>query len=159
MHFIKIDNTITDVEDLVSSLQSFLAKEFSPLDKTWQTTRFKELCEPSLKYLLSSDELVTVSENTVFHALMYWIEERGIENVLESQELPSLLSVVRFELMPIDYLYNIVQHHPVAKKLMDFTDHYLKGISYRALSDTMKQRLPHQSVKRKIEMQPFVPFT
>ena len=159
MHYIKIDNTITDVEDLVSSLQSFLAKEFSPLDTKWKTTSFKDLCEPSLKYLLSSDELVTVSENTVFHALMYWIEERGIENVLESQELPSLLSVVRIELMPIDYLYNIVQHHPVAKKLMDFTDHYLKGISYHALSDTMKERLPHQPVKRKVETQPFVPFT
>ena len=113
MHFIKVDNAITDVEDLVSTLQSFLANEFSSLDKTWQTTSFKELCEPSLKYLLSSDELVTVSENTVFHALMYWIEERGIENVLESQELPSLLSVVRFEFIPVDYLYNIVQHHPV----------------------------------------------
>ena len=159
MHFIKVDNTITDVEDLVSTLQSFLAKEFSSLDKTWQTTSFKELCEPSLKYLLSSDELVTVSENSVFHALMYWIEERGIENVLESQELPSLLSVVRFELIPIDYLYNIVQHHPVAKKLMDFTDHYLKGISYHALSDTMKQRLPRQPVKRRAETQPFVAFT
>ena len=159
MRFTKVDNTITDVEDLVSTIQSFLAKEFSPLDKTWQTTSFKELCEPSLKYLLSSDELVTVSENTVFHALMYWIEERGIENVLESQELPPLLSVVRFELIPVDYLHNNVQHNSVAKKLMDFTDHYLKGISYHALSDTMKQRLPHQPVKRKIEMQPFVPFT
>ena len=159
MHFIKVDNTITDVEDLVSTLQSFLANEFSPLDKTWQITSFKDLCMPSLKYLLSSDKLVTVSENSVFHALMYWIEKRGIENVLESQEHPSLLSVVRFELIPIDYLYNIVQHHPVATKLMDFTDHYLKGISYHALSDTMKQRLPHQPVKRKVETQPFVAFT
>ena len=104
IYFIKIDNAIPDVEDLVSGLQSFLAKEFSPLDKTWQTTSFKELCEPLLRYLLSSDELVTVSENTVFHALIYWIEERGIENVLESQEIPSLLSVVRFELIPFDYL-------------------------------------------------------
>ena len=159
MHFIKIDNIITDVEDLVSSLQSFLAKEFSPLDKTWQTTRFKELCEPSLKYLLSSDELVTVSENTVFHALMYWIEERGIENVLESQELPSLLSVVRFELIPVDYLYNIVQHNPVAKKLPDFNDHYLRGISYHALSKDITESLPSQSVKRKGCTGTFVPFS
>ena len=159
MCFIKVENTITDVEDLVSILQSFLAKEFSPLDKTWQTTSFKDLCEPSLKYLLSSDELVTVSENTVFHALMYWIEERDIENVIEGREMPSLLSVVRFELIPVDYLYNIVQHHSVAKKLPDFNDHYLRGISYHALSAIMKQRLPHQSVKRKDETQPFVAYT
>ena len=159
MYFIKIDNAITDVEDLVSTLQSFLANEFSPLDETWQTTSFKELCEPSLKYLLSSDELVTVSENTVFHALMYWIEERGIENVLESQELPSLLSVVRFEFIPVDYLYNIVQHHPVAKKLPGFNNHYLRGITYHALSEDMKERLPDQPVERRPETQPFVPYT
>ena len=159
MHFIKVDNAITDVEDLVSTLQSFLANEFSSLDKTWQTTSFKELCEPSLKYLLSSDELVTVSENTVFHALMYWIEERGIENVLESQELPSLLSVVRFELIPVDYLYNIVRHHPVAKKLPDFNDHYLRGISYHALSKDITESLPSQPVKRKGCTGTFVPYT
>ena len=157
MRFIKIDNTITDVEDLVSSLQSFLVKEFSPLDKTWQMRGFKDLSEPSLKYLLSSNELVTVSENTVFHALMYWIEERGIENVLESQELPSLLSVVRFELIPVDYLYNMVQHHPVAKKLPDFNLLYLKGISYHALTDQIKDFLPITPVRRKGCT--FVPYT
>jgi hypothetical protein len=70
MRFIKVDNTITDVDDLASTLQSFLAKTFSPLDKTWQTTSFKTLCKPSVRYLLSSNNLVTASENTIFHALM-----------------------------------------------------------------------------------------
>jgi hypothetical protein len=159
IRFIKVDNAIADVEDLEKKLQSFLAKEFSPLDKTWKTTRFTELCEHSLKYLLSSDELVAASENTIFHALMYWIEQRGIENVLESQELPSLLSVVRFELIPIDYLYNIVQHNSVAKKLPDFNNHYLRGIYYHALSDTLKRRLPCQPVKRKANTESFIPYT
>jgi hypothetical protein len=159
IRFIKVDNAIADVEDLEKKLQSFLAKEFSPLDKTWQTTRFTELCEYSLKCLLSSDELVAASENTIFHASMYWIEQRGIENVLESQELPSLLSVVRFELIPIDYLYNIVQHNSVAKKLPDFNNHYLRGIYYHALSDTLKRRLPSQPVKRKANTESFIPYT
>ena len=158
-YFITIDNPIPDVDDLVGALQSFLAKEFSPLDKTWKTTSFKDLCAPLLKYLLSSDELVTVSENTVFHALMYWIEERGAENVLESQEISSLLSVIRFELIPFDYLYNIVQHHPVAKTLMGFNEHYLRGITYHASSRTMKQRLACQPVKRRSETKPSVAFT
>ena len=159
MCFIKVDNTITDVDDLASTLQSFLAKEFSPLDKTWQTTSFRKLCETSLRYLLSSDELVTASENTVFHSLMYWIEQRGIENVSESDGMPSLLSVVRFELMSIDYLYNIVQHNSVAKKLPDFNDHYLRGISYHAVSDSIKQRLLCQPVKRKASAEFFIPYT
>ncbi|CAB4044972.1 BTB POZ domain-containing POB1, partial [Paramuricea clavata] len=47
IRFIKVDNAIADVEDLEKTLQSFLAKEFSPLDITWQTTRFTELCEHS----------------------------------------------------------------------------------------------------------------
>ena len=159
MCFIKVDNTITDVEDLASTLQSFLANEFSPLDKKWQTTSFRKLCETSLRYLLSSDELVAASENTVFHSLMYWIEQRGTENVSESDGMPSLLSNVRFELMPIDYLYNIVQHDAVAKKLPDFNDHYLRGISYHAVSDSMKQRLLCQPVKRKARTESFSPYT
>ena len=159
MRFIKVDNTITDVEDLASTLQSFLAKEFSPLDKTWQTTSFKELCEPSIRYLLSSDELSTESENTIFHALMYWIQQRGLRNLLECQKIPSLLSVVRFELIPIDYLYNIIQHHSLAKKLTDFNDHYLRGISYHALPDFMKKQLPRQPVKRKASTESFIPYT
>ena len=159
IRFIKVDNAIADVEDLEKKLQSFLAKEFSPLDITWQTTRFTELCEHSLKCLLSSDELVAASENTIFHALIYWIKQRGIDNVLESQELPSLLSVVRFELMPIDYLYNNVQHNSVAKKLPDFSDHYLRGIYYHALSDTLKRRLPYKPVKREATTQSFIPYT
>jgi hypothetical protein len=159
MCFIKVDNAITDVDDLASTLQSFLAKEFSPLDKTWQTTSFRKLCETSLRYLLSSDELVTASENTIFHSLMYWIEQHGIENVSESNGMPSLLSIVRFELMSIDYLYNIAQHDPVAKKLPDFNDHYLRGISYHAVSDSMRQRLLCQPVKRKASAKLFIPYT
>ena len=151
MCFIKVDNTITDVADLASTLQSFLAKKFCPLDKTWQTTSFKTLCEPSVRYLLSSNNLVTASENTIFHALMHWIEQRGIENVLENEGMPSLLSVVRFELMPIDYLYNIVQHNAVAKKFADFHDHYLRGISYHALSSKIRETLHNQPAKREIQ--------
>ena len=157
--FIKVDNDITDVEDLVRTLQSFLAKEFSPLDKTWHTTAFLELNKPSLKYLLSSDELIAHSENTIFHALVQWIEQTGVDNSVECQELPSLLSLVRFKLMTIDYLYNIVQHNSVAKKFVDFNEHYIRGISYHALPNTMKKLLPYQQVSRKASTGFFMPYT
>ena len=151
MRFIKVDNTITDVEDLASTLQSFLAKEFSPLDKTWQTRSFEKLCEPSVRYLISSDDLRTESENTIFHALMYWIEQQGIENVLENEGMPSILSVVRFELISIDYLYNIVQHDSIAKTFPDFNHHYLRGISYHALSSNIRETLNNKPVKRGVK--------
>ena len=159
MKFIKVDNHITDVEDLASTLQSFLAKEFSPLDETWQTTSFKELSEPSVRYLLSSDELIAHSENTIFHALVYWIEQTGIDNLVDCQELPSLLSVVRFELMPIDYLYNIVQHNSVAKKFTDFNELYLRGITYHALPHDILQTLPSQSPRKIVDSQDMVAYT
>ena len=148
MRFIEVDNTITDVEDIASTLQSFLAKEFSPLDQTWQTQSFEELCKPSVRYLLSSDELLAASENTIFHALMHWIQQQGTESVLESEGMSSILSVVRFELIPIDYLYNIVQYHSIARKLPAFNHLYLRGISYHALSNNMKRKLLCQPVER-----------
>ena len=53
-------------------------------------------------------------------------------------------------MIPVDYLYNNVQHNPVAKKLPDFNDHYLRGISYHALSkEIITESLPSQPVKRK----------
>ena len=151
IRFIKVDNTITDVEDLASTLQSFLAKAFSPLDQTWQTRSFEKLCKTSVRYLLRSDELRTESENTVFHALMYWIKQQGIENVLENDGMPSILSVVRFELISIDYLYNIVQHDSIAKKFPDFNHHYLRGISYHALSSGIRETLNNKPVKRDVK--------
>ncbi|XP_028395438.1 uncharacterized protein LOC114519497 [Dendronephthya gigantea] len=159
MKFIKVDNIIIDVEDLASTLQSFLAKEFSPLDKTWQTTSFKELSEPSVRYLLSSDELVAHRENTIFHALVFWIQQTGIDKVLNCQKLPSLLSVVRFELIPIDYLYNIVQHDSVAKMFTDFNELYLRGITYHALPSDILQTLPSQSPRKTPDSQDMVPYT
>ncbi|XP_028417166.1 uncharacterized protein LOC114541445 [Dendronephthya gigantea] len=111
-------------------------------------------------YLLGSDELVAASENTIFHALMHWIEKRGIENLSESRELPPLLSVVRFELMTFNYLYDVVQHHPIAKMLPDFHDHYLRGISYHALSGTTRQRSLPQPATRKLNNKlPCVAYT
>ena len=159
IRFIKVDNTITDVEDLAGTLQSFLANEFSPLDKTWQKASFEELCETSVRYLLSSDELVAESENTIFHALMHWIKQQGIEKVLENGETPSILSVVRFELIPIDYLYNIVQHDSIAKNFPDFNHHYLRGITYHGLSDSMKKRVPCQTGRRKPSTELFFAYT
>ena len=159
MRFIKDDNLMTDVDDLLKFLQSTLARKFCPLDTTWRTESFKKLCHSSVLCLLSSDELVAESENTVFHALMDWVEQHGIEKVLERKELPSLLSVVRFELMSIDYLHNVVQHHAVAKKFADFNNHYIRGINYHAVPTTMKEKLLHQPVLRNINKKSFIPYT
>ncbi|XP_028402018.1 uncharacterized protein LOC114524960 [Dendronephthya gigantea] len=65
VRFIRVENTISDVDDLVITLQSFLAKKFSPLDKKWQTKGFEHLNVASLRYLLGSDELVAAKESVI----------------------------------------------------------------------------------------------
>ena len=158
MCFIKIEHNMTDVEDLAATLQTFLAHEFSPLDKTWQTTSFGNLSQTSLKYLLSSNELITQSENTVFHALMHWLQFNELVPTSSDQQTP-LLSVIRFELMPVDYLYNVVQHHPIAAKMADFNRLYLNGVTYHALTSEIKERLTVKPIKRTAISEDIVQYT
>lgn len=158
MLFIKIEHTLTDVEDLAATLQTFLAKTFSPLDKTWQTKSFENLSEPSVRYLLSSDRLRTQSENTVFHALMHWVECNDLCTASSCSNTP-LLSVIRFEVIPIDYLHNVVQYHPIATKMADFNGLYLKGVTYHALTREMKERLTVKPVSRDPIQEEIVQYT
>ena len=148
MDVIQVKLSMANVSELFDKVQEFLVEDFSPLDTNWQTEEFEDLSEASLKCLLSSDNLTTYSENTVFHALMAWIKsnipssERGLNS-------HSLLTVVRFELMSIDYLYNVVRHHLIATKMAHFADLYLKGVTYHALPERIR-KLPHvKPVQRK----------
>ena len=149
MHVIKVKHNMGDVEDLAATLQLVLAQEFSPLDVNWQYEEFISLSEPSLKYLLSSDELSVVSENTVFHALMYWMEENGVDPADLVEEANDLLAVVRFELVTIDYLYNVINNHPIASKMPKFNELYIAGMTYHAIPEEQKELLERQPVLRR----------
>ena len=148
MHVIKVKHNMDDVEDLAATLQLVLADEFSPLDVNWQSEKFTNLSEPSLKYLLSSNELSVVSENTVFHALMYWMEENGVDPA-DLVEANDLLAVVRFELVTIDYLYNVINNHPVASKMPKFNELYIAGMTYHAIPEEQKKLLERKPVLRR----------
>ena len=151
MHVIEVKHNMTDVSDVTNTVQKFLSKEFSPLDKTWETEKFKNLSELLLKSLLSSSDLTTQSENTVFHALMDWIKNNDydISNSNPGPTTRSLLTLVRFELLTLNYLYHVVQHHPVATKMARFTDLYLKGITHHALPERMRNA--HSAERGKVE--------
>ena len=149
MHVIKEKHNMDDVEDLAATLQSILAEEFSPLDVNWQSEKFTSLSEPSLKYLLSSDELSVVSENTVFHALMYWMEVNGVDPADLTEEGNDLLAVVRFQLVTIDYLYNVINNHPIASKMPKYNELYLGGMTYHAIPAEQKELLEHKPVLRR----------
>jgi hypothetical protein len=151
MHVIKVKQNMNDVEDLAATSQLVLAREFSPLDENWKsgfTARFTNLSEPALKYLLSSDHLIVASENTVFHALMYWMEQNGIDPA-SLEETNDLLAVVRFELVTFDYFYNVIKNHPIASKMPKFNQLFLNGMIYHAMPSEQKKMLEEQPVQRK----------
>lgn len=140
MHVIKVKHDMVDVEDLAGTMQITLGKCYSPLEKHWQTERFTSLSEPCVKSLLSSNELSTQCENTVFQALMYWMENNKVD---PSSIEPSstLLDAVRFDLTTIDYLYNVIRVHPIATKMPHFQVLLLKGMTYHALPTGLRNRL------------------
>ena len=158
MRVIKVKHRMEDAEDLAATLQKVLANEFSPLDNNWQRESFTSLTEPSVRYLLSSDDLVTQSENTVFHALMHWMEENEVQpSSLEPTS--KLLAAVLFELVTIDFLYNVIKNHPIASKMPLFKDLYLNGVTYNALPLKQKKLLKKKPVERKESKDNIVQYT
>ncbi|CAB4042159.1 BTB POZ domain-containing POB1 [Paramuricea clavata] len=158
MHVIKVKHNMNDSEDLAATLQSVLAQEFSPLDENWQSEKFTSLPEPSVKYLLRSDDLIVQSENTVFHALMHWMEQNDVDPA-GLEETNDLLAVVRFKLVTIDYLYNVIKNHPIALKMSKFSELYLGGMTYHAITAEQKEVLEKLPVLRKKPERNIIQYT
>ena len=158
MHVIKVKHEMNDVEDLAVTLQLILAEEFSSLDEKWECKEFVDLSEPSLKYLLSSDDLIVQSENTVFHALMYWMAVNEVDPA-NMPETNNLLAVVRFKLVTVDYLYNVINNHPIASKMPKYTELYLSGMTYHAIPVNQKERLERHPVLRRSSTRAIIQHT
>ena len=145
-YILKVVSDIQGCTDVLDAMETFLVKEFSPLDKTWLSQKFYTLSKPSLKILLGSDKLVVESENTVFVALMKWIDCNQFETIDDGR---CLLSLVRFELMTtVDFMYDIVRHHTTAKKLDGFNEFLHNGLAYRAFSLSRLHGLEIKPVER-----------
>ncbi|CAB4032369.1 BTB POZ domain-containing POB1 [Paramuricea clavata] len=158
MHVINVKHNMNDVGDLVEILQPILVKEFSPLDENWQSDKFTSLSEVCLEYVLSSDDLIVASENTVFHALMYWMEQNDVDPA-SLEETNDLLAVVRYKLVAIDYLYNVIKNHPIASKMPKFSEFYHGGLTYHALPSEQKKLFQEKPVTRKKPEGPIIQHT
>ena len=153
MHVIKEKHSFEDVEDLTTTMQVTMGQNFTPLENHWQTEKFTSQSQPFVKYLLASSDLQTRCENTVFQALMHWMEVNNVDPAgLEKDS--GLLKSVRFEEITIDYLYNVVRVHPIASKMPGFQDLMLQGMTYHALSISpeLKQRLTEEITPRQRQM-------
>ena len=138
---IQVKQNMPSTSDLVETVKEFLGSEFSPLDTNWENEKFTNLSETLLRVLLSCENLKTRSENTVFHALMYWVENTSYNYGSDPEEGESLLSLVKFELLTIDYFYNVVQDHNIAKDMPSFSELYWNAITYHALPSSMRENV------------------
>ena len=133
------------MESVYEILEKFLVKEFTPIDKTWTMDKFTDLSKPALRLLLGSDYLPTKSENTIFIALMKWV---NVNSGILAYESCDLLNVLRFEFISFDFLYDIVQHHHIAKQMLRFNKYLLNGFAYHGLSNLRRKKLEPQPNKR-----------
>ena len=122
-------------------------KEFTPIDKTWTMEKFTTLSETSIKLLLSSDSLAVLSENTIFVALMKWV---GLHVPSYERSGCNLLKVVRFEFMSVDFLYDVVQHHDVAKQMRGFNSYVWNGLAFHGFSHLRREKLKDKPIERLI---------
>ena len=146
-YILKETKHLPDTADISEMLEKFLVKEFTPIEKTWILYKFTCLSEPALRLLLGSDSLATESENTIFVALMKWVRV----NLLyagESVDECDLLDVVKFEFMSVDFLYNIVKDHCLAKKMPGFNEYLIKALAYQGFQQFRKERLQPKPKKR-----------
>ena len=72
-HILKETEHLTEMDLVYDVLQTFLVKEFTPIEKTWTTMKFIKLSKAAVRLLLKSDDLAAKSENTIFVALMKWV--------------------------------------------------------------------------------------
>ena len=138
LNCIEIKQQIPCTANLAAAVREILVSEFNPLDTNWQHEKFTTLSETMLRVLLSCEKLQTQSENTVFHALMHWVITTGYDYHSTQKGMECLLSLVKFELLSIDYLYHVVQNHHIAKEMPSFPELFLKGMTYHALPSPMK---------------------
>ena len=157
-HVIKVKHDMANVKDLFAILKPILVQEFCPLDENWESDKFTNLEELCLKHVLSSNDLIVQSENTVFHALMYWMRKNKIEPD-NLEETNNLLAVVRFKLVTADYLYNVIKNHPVATRMPYFSDLYYGGLTYHALPSDQKKLFKKKPVSRKQPDKPIIQYT
>ncbi len=134
-------------DDIHDMLEEFLVKEFTPIEETWTLDKFTELSEAALRILLRSDNLGTRSENTVFVALMQWV---CCNISWRTHNEYDLLDLVRFEFMSVDFLYDVVHDHYVARKMPGFDEYLLKGLAYHGFSQMRREQLEPKPKKRRL---------
>ena len=143
-YVLKQTEHLTKMDVVYDVLQKCLIEQFSPIDRSWRTEKFTELSEAALRLLLKSDDLATMSENTIFLALMKWVD---IHYPFEWDKC-KMLDVLRFEFMSVDFLYDVVRENDGAKKMPGFAELFQKGLAYHGFSVMRREQLKQKLKKR-----------
>ena len=108
------DNLNVELTNVKGKCTKFLAKLFSPIEMKHQG--FLMLEYAPLLYLLQSDEVFSISENSLLTFIILWLEydiTRQKGSIIES-----LLICLRLKFLSCDYLFSTIakQHHVILSK-------------------------------------------
>ena len=123
---------LPDLTKEMRNVEILLLGEFASLDETWESEKFVSLSQLALRFLLENDQLIVQSENTVFIALMHWIEANA-KIYGDITAYSDLLSLVRFELIKPTYINDVVRENEIFTQLDNCNTVYLEAITYHAL--------------------------
>jgi len=138
-------------------------------ESSWNTEEFNQLNYLALKAILSSDNLVVPSENTVFHALATWVEYDASNR---SCYLSKLLPLIRLAWTTSEYLFSVINGNSILKYLTveEQVKYYneamfilgyqmssdIKRKLWDAAEDTFISNLPKRRVKPKSQITTFI---
>ncbi|GAB6019594.1 hypothetical protein CHUAL_014002 [Chamberlinius hualienensis] len=127
--------------DLMRSAETFIEQHFVDVV---ESDEYLALSAAQVCQLVSSDFLSVTSEETVFEAVMRWV---NFDLTNREDYLPHLIEHVRLPLLSQDYLIQNVEEDPLVKTSPQCKDYIIEAMKYHLLKG--EQRLLYKTPRTK----------
>lgn len=114
--------------DLFNESQRFARKHFPEVR---MSEEFIQLSASSVIELISSNELGVLSEEHVFEAVIQWVNH---DRERRMKDLPSLVTQIRYQLLPHNYIVKYVVENELLKSCPSCKDFIIDVLKYRLMS-------------------------
>jgi len=121
---------------LIDSCCKFLAKEFENFEEMWESENFKTLCAVGVQAIFESSRLKVNSENTMFQALKKWLK---VDKKNRKQHLLRLLPLIRFPLMDVNFLADVVKNDTTLSSTEGFQDLFAEAMLFQSYSEARRE--------------------
>jgi len=131
--FLEIPESLRHSESFAPLLKTAsheLVKKFLQFDHLWQSDEFLQLTSKGLATILQSDELNVATENTIYQAVLKWINRPPhVQN--RRVYLRELMPLVRFPMMSAHFLHDVVSRFVTKEPY--FLPMYIEALKYHAI--------------------------